>query len=119
MTNLPPTKVSAAVRLGRAGLQVATARPATRQSGLGKVVLVVLGARLLHLHHHGLHGDLFLAVAAVQLVVLVLRGVAVLLGARRPRHGAEGVGAGGGQGTQQRGALRHLLVLLGAALSLL
>ena len=93
--------------------------PPPWQSSSGQIVLVGFGAGLLHLHHHSLHGDLFLAVAAVQLVVLVLGGLLVLLGARRSRHGAEGVGAGGGQRAQQRGALRHLLVLVRAAVPLL
>lgn len=93
--------------------------PANNQSSSGQVVLVAFRAGLLHLHHHSLYGDLFLAVAAVQLVVFVVRGLLVVLGARRSWHGAEGVGAGGGQWAQQRGALRYLLVLFRAALPLL
>uniref|UniRef100_G3P3D9 Uncharacterized protein n=1 Tax=Gasterosteus aculeatus TaxID=69293 RepID=G3P3D9_GASAC len=88
-------------------------------SSSGKVVLQALGAGLLHLHHHGLHGDLLLLLAAVQLVVLVVGGLLLVLRARGSRHGAEGVGAGGRQGAQERGALRHLLVLVRAAAPLL
>lgn len=91
--------------------------PSRNRSNAGGVALAAIGARLLHLHHHRLHGDLLLAVAAVQLFV-VLGGIRIALGARASRHGAEGVSAGGGQGAQQRGALRHL-VLLGAAVALL
>lgn len=74
------------------------------ESNAGWVVLLSVGARLLHLHHHRLHGDLLLAVAAVQLFV-ILRGILIVLRARPSRHGTEGVSAGGGQGAQQRGAL--------------
>lgn len=87
------------------------------QSNAGGVVLVPVGAGLLQLHHHRLHGDLLLAVAAVQFFV-VLGGILIVLRTRPFCHGTKGVSAGGGQGAQQRGALRHL-VLVGAAVALL
>lgn len=78
----------------------------THPSRLGLVVLV--RSRLLQLHHHSFHGDLllrFALVAGVHVVIVLVVGGLVAVRRGRAAHGTEGVGAGGGQGAQQRRAL--------------